>query len=379
VKVVDSGSSNVQYANGRLLFLRGTTLVAQAFDEKRLAVKGGPIPVVDRVLRQGPIPGSGVFSASQNGVLAYQAGTEGATETRLAWVDREGHTLGTIGERAHYRAIALSHDETRVAAVVGQPSDLFIVNLSNGVRTQFTFDPEQEDFPIWAPDDRFIDFEAKSNVGLSAYRKPSNGAGAIERIPSDEKGPMVPFDLSRDGSLLYVTVAKVIKGPDLWVLPSSGDRTPFRLAATPDDKRLGKFSPDGRWVAYVSYDSSGQSVWVVPFVGRTGAGSVKWRVSGADGGALPQWSADGHELFYISSSNMLTAVQVNGNGQAFEVGPSKALFPIGVLHLEGGYVGWTYAVSRDGRRFLVLNGEASSSAATEPVSIEVNWAAGLGR
>jgi hypothetical protein len=53
---------------------------------------------------------------------------------------------------------------------------------------------------------------------------------------------------------------------------------------------------------------------------------------------------------------------------------------MGVSHLEGGYAGWTYAVSKDGRRFLViLSGEASSNAAREPVSIEVNWAAGLGR
>ena len=123
-----------------------------------------------------------------------------------------------------------------------------------------------------------------------------------------------------------MTAAKP-RAADLWVLPSSGDRTPFRLAATPDDKRLGKFSPDGRWVAYVSYDSSGQSVWVVPFVRRTGAGSVKWRVSGADGGALPQWSADGRELFYISSSKMLTAVQVNVNGQAFESGSLEGALP----------------------------------------------------
>ncbi len=135
VKVVDSGSSNVQYANGRLLFLRGTTLVAQTFDLKQLAVTGSPVSVVDRVLRHGVIPGSGLFSASQNGVLVYQLGTEEPTGSRLTWVDRQGHTLGTIGERVDYRAIALSHDEARVAAVVGKPPALFIVNLSNGVRT----------------------------------------------------------------------------------------------------------------------------------------------------------------------------------------------------------------------------------------------------
>ena len=99
---------------------------------------------------------------------------------------------------------------------------------------------------------------------------------------------------------------------------------------------------------------------------------MKWRISDADGGTLPQWSADGHELFYISSSEMLTAVPVNGDGQALQLlGPPKALFPVRVSQAEGGYRGWHYAVSKDGRRFLVIQ---SSDA---PVSIEVNWTARL--
>ena len=114
-----------------------------------------------------------------------------------------------------------------------------------------------------------------------------------------------------------------------------------------------------------------QNVWVVPVVRRTGAGDVKYLISGGNGGTLPQWSADGHELFYISFSEMLTAVQVNGDGQAFLVGPAKPLFPVRVSQTEGGYNGWHYAVSNDGRRFLVIVSSES------PVSIEVNWTARL--
>ena len=110
--------------------------------------------MVDHVQRQGAIPPYRLFSTSQNGVLAYQEGTDAAT---LAWVDRRGETLGTIGERANYQAIALSHDETRVAAVIGEPPNLFIINLSNGVHTQLTFD--RGTWPVWSHDDRFIDFD----------------------------------------------------------------------------------------------------------------------------------------------------------------------------------------------------------------------------
>jgi len=282
--------------------------------------------------------------------------------------------LGTIGEPANYQGVALSHDETRVIAVVGEPPhNLFIINLSNGVRTQFTFDGGG--FPVWSHDDRFIDFNSTPPNGpLGGFRKLSNGAGTTERLLPDEKGPTLIFDRGWDDSRLVMIPRD--RHTDLTVLPGSGDRTPFRLASTPQDKRIAKFSPDGRWVAYVSNEqSSVQNVWVAPVVRQTGAGDVKYLIStGADGGTLPLWSADGRELFYISSSEMLTAVQVNGDGQAFQLlGPPKALFPIRVSQAEGGYSGWHYAVSKDGRRFLVI---LSSEA---PVSIEVNWTASLKR
>ena len=364
VRVVETDASNAQYANGYLLFLRGATLMAQPFDEKRLTVTtANPVPVIQRVQRQGALPPYRLFSASQHGVLAYQAATEAAT---LAWVDRRGQTLATIGERANYRGVALSHDETRVVAVIGESANLFVINLSNGVRTQFTFDGGN--FPAWSHDDRFIDF----GFAFRAYRKPSNGSGASERILPDEKRRVIPFDEGSDGSLLMM-IQQDQPGADLTVVPGTGDRTPFRLASTAQDKRIGKFSPNGRWVAYVSNErGSVQNVWVAPVVRGTGAGDVRYLIStGGDGGTLPQWSADGHELFYISSSEMLIAVQVNGDGEGFETGAREALFPIRVSQAEGGYSGWHYAVSKD--RFLVIQGSE------EPVSIDLDWTARLKR
>jgi len=117
----------------------------------------------------------------------------------------------------------------------------------------------------------------------------------------------------------------------------------------------------------------------VPSIGRTDSSGAKWKISGVDGGTVPLWSSDGRELFYLSSSKMLTAVQVNGDSQAFQKGPSTVRFPITVSQLEGGYAGcWLYVVSRSGR-FLVVRSSTSSGAVSEPVSIEVNWAAGIAR
>jgi WD40 repeat protein len=367
VKVTDTASTNVQYSNGYLLFLGDATLMAQPFDEKRLTVTGSPTPLVESVQRQGAFTPYRLFSASQTGVLAYQEASDTAT---LAWVDRQGHTLGTIGERANYRGIALSHNDDRVVAIIGEPPNLFIINLSNGVRTPLTFD--RGTWPVWSHDDRFIDFV----TNFLLYRKPSNGAGANERLLPNEKRPALLFDRGRDDSMLVmIPHDDRRRGADLTVVPGSGDRTPFRLASTPQDKKIAKFSPDERWVAYVSNDRDGvESVWVVPVVRGTGAGDVKYPISGGNGGTLPQWNrADAHELFYVSSAEMLTSVQVNGDGPAFQVGPTKPLFPIRVSQTEGKYNGWHYAVSKDGQRFLVI---ARSEA---PVSIDVNWTARLKR
>jgi serine/threonine protein kinase/Tol biopolymer transport system component len=375
VKVVATESTNVQYAEGRLLYMRGATLMAQSFDEKRLAVTGNPVAVVDKVLRQGFNPGYGLFSASENGILAYESDT--AVETQLAWVDRQGHTLELIGDRKNYRAIALSHNEDRVAALI--PPDLWIVNLSNNQSTQLTFSADKKGFPLWSPDDNFIDFGGPSKSASStAYRKPSNGAGAAELIFPDGR-PSLPFDRFSNGSLLYASSSPDVNGPDLWVLPGSGDRTPFRLAATPVSKRIAKFSPNGHWVAYVTNDTNGENVWVVPYLGRTDASGAKWKISGTDGGRLPQWSPDGRELFYVSSSGMLTAVEVNDDGQALGPGRSTALFTIAMSQLENGYAGWVYAVSKSGNFLVLRSSPSSSNAVSEPVNIQVNWAAGIGK
>ena len=134
-------------------------------------------------------------------------------------------------------------------------------------------------------------------------------------------------------------------------------------------------------MAYVSYDGGVQSVWVVPFVNRAGTSGARWRVSGSSGGSLPLWSPNGRELYYVSSSNVLTAVEVGTKGQAFQNGASRSLFPIEGAQLQGGYVAWPYAVAKDDQRFLVMlsGGRSATGPDSELVRIEVDWTARLDR
>ena len=116
-------------------------------------------------------------------------------------------------------------------------------------------------------------------------------------------------DWSRDGrSLLYGEIDPKTKF-DLWVLAmdgASGPRKPVPLLRTAFDERNGKFSADGRWVAYESNESGRYEIYVLPFPAST-AGGGKSMVSRA-GGTQPHWRADGREIYYLASDG-------NGDGR----------------------------------------------------------------
>jgi hypothetical protein len=82
-------------ANGHLLFLREATLMAQPIDNKKFELVGDPFPVAEDV---GSYLALGYFGVSANGVLAWREGSEGQYGSRqLAWFDRTGKKVGTLG------------------------------------------------------------------------------------------------------------------------------------------------------------------------------------------------------------------------------------------------------------------------------------------
>ena len=138
---------------------------------------------------------------------------------------------------------------------------------------------------------------------------------------------------------------------------------------SPFNARGGRLSPDGRWLAYSSNESGRYEVYVVPYPGPGG----KWQVSTAGGGSL-QWRADGKELFFQGADQSIMAVDVRA-GATFELGVPKPLFRMALT--RGPYMGYRWAVSRDGQRFLVNT--PSGAAAAGHLIVVTNWTAELGR
>jgi eukaryotic-like serine/threonine-protein kinase len=148
------------------------------------------------------------------------------------------------------------------------------------------------------------------------------------------------------------------------VVSLSGDRTPYPVVQTEHGEREGRFSPDVRWMAYDSTES-GKARWIQPFP-PTGS---KWQIS-TSGGFSPMWRGDGKELYFIAANGKLMSVALRTD-PTLEYDAPKALFQ--TMFREGAY--GSYAVSRDGRRFLI-NVPPQAGDVT-PITVVLNWTAAL--
>jgi serine/threonine protein kinase/dipeptidyl aminopeptidase/acylaminoacyl peptidase len=367
-RLVAADTAAVYAPPGNLLFMRQGTLVAQHFDAARGELAGDPVPVADSVASDS-VSNIGGFSVSETGMLAYRV-SGGADRRLLAWFDRTGKEIGTLGAADENDLLApeLSPDARRVAVnrTVQGNTDVWLIDAARGVPSRFTFDPAFDGYPIWSPDGSRIVFASSRKGSYDIYQKPSNGAGNDELLLRSSLNKY-PNDWSPDGRFLLYMQMDPKTGFDLWVLPLFGERKPFPYVNTSFNENVGQFSPDGRWVAYESDESGRFEVYVQPFPGPGG----KWQVS-TGGGIEPRWRRDGKELLYIAPDGKLMAVPIQGAGQTLEAGAAVALFQ---TRIEGGGqygAKQQYAVAPDGQRFLI-NITADESTAS-PITIVTNWA-----
>ncbi len=345
---------------GQLLFLRDGTLMAQPFDSAGMELSGNPVPVAGQV---GTYRDYGFFSASASGSLIYR--TIGIGASQLTWFDEQGKVLGMTGEPGNYSTVALSPDVTRAAVTrTDQNPILWLVDFSRGTSTRFTFGSSYSARAVWSSDGSHVIYSGLGNGGsVDLWRKAANGATDEELLlKSDEN--KIPTSWSRDGRFLLYQAPDSKSGKDaLWVLPLEGDKKPFLLARTAFNNAQGRFSPDGRWVAYTSDESGRYEVYVRMFSPDSTAAASdsggKWPISTA-GGSEPRWSRDGKQLYYQSSDGKLMAVEVATKSE-FRAGLPRTLF-------QGPSINWD--ITPDGKRFLFAVPTGKGQA---PFTVVLNW------
>jgi Tol biopolymer transport system component len=363
------GSSQAEYASGKLLFVRERVLLAHAFDAAKGTLSGEAVPLAEDVL---VISGAAVavFSSSQTGVLAFLTG-KSENQSTLEWRDRTGKTTAPMGDAAAYRVATLSPDGKFAVAVLNDPSlgthDLWIYEIGRGLKTRFTFDPAEDLSPAWAPDSRTVYFASNPKGRQDVYRKAIEGAGEVELVYSGEPGTQ-PASVSPDGRILLVNRSADATRTDIWGLPLEPKAEPKVFRLTEFAEVAGSFSPDGRWVAYFSNESGEYEVYVAPFPGP----GRRWQVS-TKSGAYPQWRADGREIVYIQADGQLMSAEVGAEGDSFRVGAVTPLFRLSAPAPGGP----SFSLAADGSRLLVVPSTAQKAGGL--LSLVLGWPSELER
>ena len=372
--VLVRGGSHAHYVtSGHLVYATAGTLRAVPFDLTRLETRGTPVPIERNVVTTA----NGAVDAvvAGDGTLAYVAGDAVAQPTRtLVWVDRKGSETPIMAPPRGYTQPRLSPDGTRVAVFAAdQALDLWMFDLGRTTFTSVTSSQGVDFFPVWTPNGQRLIFSSQRTGPGNLFWQTADRAGAAERL-TESPNIQRPTAVSPDGGLLIFTETVATTGEDVMQLTLDGAHSVTPLVQTAFTERNGVISPDGRWLAYESNDSSQFEIFVVPFPEVSGG---RWPVSTA-GGTRPLWARSGQELFYVSPTGAVMRVGV-------ERGPSWVATKPTLVVREGYFTippnpGRTYDISADGQRFLMIK-EAGAGGAAAPASLIVvqHWVEELKR
>ena len=334
---------------GSLIFYRDGALLAQAFDLDAGTLSGEPMVIVDRIGYNAPSIQARFDVSADGRVLIVQH--EEPVATRITWFDRDGLEQGTVGSPDTYYHVRLAPGGDRVAYSAPDPQtgnrDLFSVDLARGLVTRLTSHVANDWFPVWSPDGRSLIFGSDRDGGTRnvPYVKPSIDTESGESRLAQVFGE--PQDWSRDGQWIAYD-----RTNDLYVGRASGNVEPIAFLATKAREANPRFSPDGKWLAYVSDESGRMEVSVRPFStdGRAAPGG-KIQVS-QNGGESGVWSPSGHELFYMSRDGSVFAVDTGRLGQTAGVTAPTRLFQACTKTGGPGPDNMEIA-TLDGRQFLI--------------------------
>ncbi len=359
IRLLIEGGTSPHYVAGHVVYAREHTLFAARFDVTSLKVTGPSTPVLSDVAMTA-FNGVAHVSIANNGSLAYISRNVPEAQRTLVWVDRKGTAKPLTAVKHAYYAPRLSPDGAKLAFVLQKPTyEVWTYDLKSDRFTRLSEPGVDADSPTWSRDGR-LTFTAKTSGSFNVFRRAADGSGPQEQLLKSRSFDF-PSAWSPDGRTLAFGRYYPPSGWDIWVLGPGSQAHPWIRAA--GHQGGATFSPDGRWMAYISTESGRSEVYVQPYPGP----GDRRRVSSA-GGRGPVWSPNGRELFYHEGQKLMS-VRVRTT-PTFSYGPPTTL-------LEGSYVADdpgvpNYDVALDGKKFIMVRSEIEPG----PIEIRVvpDWA-----
>jgi len=332
-------ANNVQFAMGRIFFVRDRSLMAQRFDTKRMQVTGMPELIARRELEPDVAYSRSGFSMSQNGVIVFQSASDNIS--RLSWFDRGGKELDSI-PTIGFSAPSLSRNGTLLAASSDDDGNgkhvIRLYDFARGSSTRLS-NGGSDLYPVFSPDAKFVAYTHNNAI----FVVPRDGSRNPEQLNRGQRS--LVNDWSSNGRyLIYMNF--------IAARPSELDILDFRDHSHTIYAESGaeaQFSPNGKWVAFSAPGSSSPNyfeVFVSPLPGPGGRVQIS-----NGGGAQARWRGDGNELYYIDPDKRLMATSINTTNGKVVAGIPHVLFQTRIVAPR--LVLFQYAVSPDGERFLI--------------------------
>jgi len=357
--------TNIEFADGRVLYVSDGSLIARPFDPIRLELKGEPTVVLGSV-KTIPAAAVGVFSAAGDRAMVYMAGEAASLADRLVWYGRDGKQQDVLADSILCDDFRISPNGAFVVAQIWDQisgmADIWMLDAKSGRRDRFASTADVDQAPIPSPDSERIAFLSVRGGKPQLYTQSIGGFEEAELlVQPDERLRLTCW--TRDGSELLAdslgTNQKII-----FALKADGSGEIRTVLESTSGAWGAQVSPDGKWMAFNSYESSDYNVEVTTFP-RPGR---RIRIS-TTGGAWPSWNDEGTELFYHGVDGVINAVSVERTEDGLRFGEPQALFDTG-LPLDDSNAA-RFQVTGDGQRFLVLEQTAQTES---PVAhITLNW------
>jgi len=370
--VIEDGTISAWSPTGHLLFTRRDTLLAVPFDPDALMTTGGPVTITDGLLTVDAMVG-GWFDLSSSGTLVYQPGGIQGANRHLIVVGRDGSVRPwSRGKRAFADSLALSGDGRRVAVTLTNAeglSEIWVSETEEPLLRRFVAEPGLDcRSPVWTPDgERLAYFCLGEGTTGGVFQRSVDDDGEPQLLlERTEPGLLLdPTSSSPDGSTLLIDRVAVDRRVHLLTLGDKDGGAHRSLTRTLARHESGRFSPDGRWIAFVSDESGRSEVYLREF--RDGAPFGREITVSTTGGDHPYWSrrtgASGLELFYESEAGRLMAVSVTrGGGQ--RPGNPRQVVDLAALRSDG----MSGASLPDGSFLLVQRGEEEEGGTIHVVS-----------